>query len=114
VKKVMADLRHRDIPFEVSLIYGLPEQTFQSFQRSVRFVLGEGCAAVKCFPLKIFKGTELWKAKDEWLLEETAEGRFGVPLVTTSRSFDKDEWEQMRGLANSVRRKTQREWAARR
>jgi hypothetical protein len=112
VKSVMNALRRRGIPHEVSLIYGLPGQTLDSFQKSVRFLLGEGCSVVKCYPLKVFNGTELWRTKDRWGMKETSEGRFSIPLVTTSDSFDRDEWEMMRSLAKAVRRKTQHDWSA--
>lgn len=113
-QRIMKVMNQRNIPYEVSLIYGLPGQTFESFRESMFFLLDKGCTVVNSFPLKLLKGTALWLAGDTWGMVETAEGQFQVPVVTRSDSFGRDEWERMRSLSKAVRRVTQRRWKSNR
>ena len=100
--KVMKILADRSIAFEVSLIYGLPAQTLTSFRQSIAFLRDNGCKRIRCFPLMLFYGTDLWLHRERWHLSETAEGDFNLPLVTSSDSFTEDDWREMRRLAESL------------
>lgn len=113
VQRVMEVLRHRGIPYEVSLIYGLPGQSFESFRESMAFLIDKGCAVIRSFPLKLLKGTTLWGTRHTWGAVETPEGPFDIPVVTASNSFTRDEWERMRSLSKTVRRVTERDYRGR-
>lgn len=89
----------RGIPFEVSLIYGLPGQTLDSFQRSIEHLQARGCKDIKAWPLMLLPGTKLHDQKEQWGMREEAHGEFNIPVVTESNTFSREEWERMAQLA---------------
>ena len=95
-------LNELGISYEVSLIYGLPNQTVQSFRKSISLLRENGCTDIAAFPLMLLKGTELYAEKEKWGMEEEIVGDFGIPTVTSSNSFTKNEWLQMNDLAVSL------------
>lgn len=57
--KTMTELGQRGIPFEISVIFGLPLQTVDSFKRTIEFCLsvaGGGKGVVRAFPLMLLRG----------------------------------------------------------
>jgi coproporphyrinogen III oxidase-like Fe-S oxidoreductase len=88
--------------YEVSLIYGLPGQTIDSFKRSIDFVQSRGCKTIKAYPLMLLRGTELYHEKEKWDIKEEATGEFAIPVVTSSNSFTRHDWEQMNDIANNL------------
>jgi radical SAM superfamily enzyme len=58
------------VPFEVSLIYGLPMQTLGSFEGSVAFARSLGAARVVAWPLMLLRGTQLEKDRHLYGLQE--------------------------------------------
>ena len=107
-RTVLRKLLRFDVPYEVNLLYGLPLQTVDSFKSSVSFFLEKGCRKINAFPLMLLNGTQLWDQKDRWECKESYEGRFRLPVVTSSDSFEPNDWEIMRGIAGSLRRKGNR------
>jgi radical SAM superfamily enzyme len=102
VDAAMERLVQRGIPFEVSLIYGLPGQTLDSFQRSIDHLQAKGCTDIKAWPLMLLPGTKLYDQKEQWgMLEETL-GEFRIPVVTESNLFGSREWEAMNQLAHTL------------
>jgi radical SAM superfamily enzyme YgiQ (UPF0313 family) len=95
-------LKEYNISYEVSLIYGLPSQTLDSFRKSIDFVSNKGCKTIKAYPLMLLRGTELYEQKEKWDLKENNIGEFNIPTVTSSNSFTKDEWLVMNDLANKL------------
>lgn len=87
------------MPFEVSLIYGLPTQTLASFQETVRWCQDRGVPVLKAFPLMLLRGTDLDRQRDTWRLVESIGP---IPVVVESDSFTRSEWEQMRDLAERL------------
>ena len=53
VSNVIASLNERGVPYEVSLIYGLPFQTLESFRASVDWCLSRGMPRVRAWPLML-------------------------------------------------------------
>lgn len=100
-------LNKRNISYEVSLIYGLPNQTINSFKKSIEFVQNKGCKKITAWPLMLLKGTPLFFERDRWNLKEEVIGDFDIPVVTSSTTFNKDEWFEMeevaKGLTNNMR-----------
>jgi radical SAM superfamily enzyme YgiQ (UPF0313 family) len=92
----------KSIPFEASLIYGIPGQTIESFQKSIDFLIKLGCKNIKAFGLMLLTGTELWSKRDELECSETCEGRFDIPYVTSSGSFTREDWKAMREIARNL------------
>lgn len=57
--KTMVELGSRGLPFEISIIFGLPLQTLDSFKRTVDFCLsvaGGGKGIIRAFPLMLLRG----------------------------------------------------------
>lgn len=99
---VIGQLRERQISYEVSLIYGLPGQTVDSFKHSIDFIEKRGCSIIKAYPLMLLRGTELFHEKQKWGIKEEATGEFNIPVVTSSNTFTRNEWEQMNDIANNL------------
>ncbi len=102
IKQIMSNLNQRDIPYEISLIYGLPSQTLNSFTESIDFAFTNGCKDVTAFPLMLLKGTELYDQKHKFAFKEKIIGNFNIPVVVESNSFSESEWKQMEYIANQL------------
>lgn len=96
VEAVIACLHERRIRFEVSLIYGLPLQTLESFRASVDWCLERGVPAVRAYPLMLLRGTPLEAERERWRLVE--DGRV-VPVVIGSDRFDEVDHAAMTEIA---------------
>ncbi len=104
LEKVLEGIRKlhaRGTSFEVSIIFGLPEQTLTSFRRTVDFCLQQRVPVLKAFPLMLLRGTQLERERARWGLEENREP---IPSVIRSHTFDEREWRQMEALAEALRR----------
>ena len=99
VEAAMEELARHGIAYMVTLIYGLPGQTLESFQATVDFCLARGVRVVRAFPLNLLRGTELERDKSRWGLVESDEP---IPTVIRSNSFDEADWHQMRRIAASL------------
>lgn len=99
VEQVLRDVQFHEIKNEVSLIYGLPEQTLESFQSSVDWCLKMGVPVIKAYPLLLLRGTELERQKEKWSYV-VKEGDF--PMVVGSNSFNFSDFEEMEKLANGL------------
>lgn len=99
VERAIERLNARGLPFEVSLIYGLPTQTLASFEDTVRWCQERGVPVIRAFPLMLLRGTGLDRERGRWGLVESTDT---IPVVVESNSFTRAEWEQMRDLADSL------------
>ena len=114
VDRVLEACRSAGIEFELSLIYGLPEQTLASFRESLEWCLERAPRpdAVFAFPLMLLRGTPLYDRREELgLVESDAETPIadrssqrrrileGIPHVVSSPSFSKSDWFAMAKLA---------------
>ena len=102
VAAMIKELNTRGISYEVSLIYGLPNQTIDSFQRSLDFLHDLDCKEIKAFPLMLLKGTELFNQKEKYGLVEKVLGDFNIPTVVAGNSFSEDDWWQMQPMAECL------------
>ncbi len=102
VSHVLNKLNTSAISYEVSLIYGLPEQTVSTFKESINFLRQNGCTNIVAYPLMLLKGTELYDQKDEYGLIEEEIGKFHIPTVVSSNSFTKDGWLEMESIAQEL------------
>ncbi|CAG8692648.1 4534_t:CDS:2 [Funneliformis mosseae] len=115
VKENSLLLNKHNIKFEISLIYGLPFQTIESFKESIKFVKELGAERVVAWPLMLLRGTELEKRKDELGLREEVLSSVnldselpkeriseGIPHVVESPSFTKDDWKEMMRIAHEL------------
>ena len=104
IKQQLEILNQRNISYEVSLIYGLPNQTVDSFKASIEFAQSKGCKKITAWPLMLLKGTPLFSEKEKWNLKEEVIGDFDIPVVTSSSSFNKDQWLMMQEIAMGLER----------
>ena len=114
IESVVKKLHERNIEFEISVIFGLPMQTLDTFKRTVYYcneVLKP--KRVDAFPLMILRGTELEKCRLQYgIVEEMIPANEfqltkdriseGIPHVTSSLSFTKNDWLKMYEIAQSL------------
>lgn len=102
IKKAMCLLKERNISYEISIIYGLPNQTVSSFSQTIDLIQSYGCQNLTAYPLMLLKGTELYAEKEKWNFTEKAIGDFNIPVVVSSNSFTEDEWQKMNEIADGL------------
>jgi radical SAM superfamily enzyme YgiQ (UPF0313 family) len=102
VDKSIALIQQWQQPFEVSLIYGLPGQTVDSFKGSIEYLHRRGVGIIKAFPLMLLEGTKLAEDKEKYLIVEDVIDEGGIPHVVESYSFTRPEWLMMHILANNL------------
>ena len=88
------------IDFEISVIFGLPHQTYDSFLETVSWCLRSGAASIKAFPLMLLRGTELEERKSEWGLKESAGT---MPVVLGSNSYGYEDWCAMAKISQALK-----------
>ena len=99
VEKVMAGLNARRIPYEVSLIYGLPLQTPDRFQASIDWLRARGAPRIRAWPLMLLRGTDLHYQRDRWGYVESDDR---IPIVVESSSFSRDDHAEMERIAEGL------------
>ncbi len=82
----------------VTLIYGLPRQTYDSFVRDIGIVKSYGVGKVGAFPLQVYAGTKLAEDIGQYGLT-LKEDAFGIPEVVDNPAHD---FEKMQKLAETV------------
>ncbi len=110
LERNLREAKARGIETEVSLIFGLPGQTPQSFLESIKFCKEIGVDKIFAFPLMLLRGTPLFDMKktlqmvesDEINLEKINRLQTDIPHVISSYSFDKSDWEQMAKIAQDL------------
>jgi radical SAM superfamily enzyme len=110
VDEVLKEVRRRNIPVEISLIFGLPGQTVGSFQASVDYCKEYGLRTIYAFPLMLLRGTPLYDNKKKMGLVESSDIHIdeipriqqGIPHVVASDTFTFSEWQQMAEIARSL------------
>jgi len=99
VKEVLLEVGRRGIRYEVSLIYGLPEQTPASFASSIRWCEDLAVPHIKAYPLLLLRGTPLAATRETWGLEVAPRE---LPIVVRSKSFTQEDWQVMHRRAADV------------
>jgi radical SAM superfamily enzyme len=102
VREVLNRLNVNDISYEVSLIYGLPMQTVQSFKESIDFLMENGCKSIVAYPLMLLKGTELYSKRNKYSFVEKKLGSYNIPTVISSNTFTEKEWMEMETIAKQL------------
>lgn len=102
IGKLLPELKSRNISYEISLIYGLPYQTLDTFRYSIDFLLSKGCENLTAYPLMLLKGTELYEQKEKFNFVEQNMGDFNIPTVIASNSFTEQEWLKMSEIAEQL------------
>ena len=97
VRNRIHELHRRQIDFEVSLIYGLPNQTLDSFRSSVDWCLQQQVPRLRAWPLMLLRGTPLHEQRERYGLTESLNQR--IPIVVASNSFTEAEHAEMTRIA---------------
>lgn len=99
VDEVLRDVRRRGLRHEVSVIFGLPEQTLESFVETVRWCLEREVSVIKAFPLLLLRGTELDRDREAWGLFEDGGD---MPMVIASNTFTETDWQAMAQISAAL------------
>ena len=84
---------------EITLIYGLPNQTFKSFENDINTLKKLGFNDIKAFPLQIYPATEILNNYKDFGLKAKNVEPFGIMEVYDNPSHD---FEQMDKLARQL------------
>lgn len=123
IERWLDQLNAEGVPYEMSFIYGLPEQTLDSFRYTLEWAERkcsdhrDSQAIARFFPLMLLRGTRLHDRRHELglvtcdALQVDISGRVGssIPHVVASRTFTFEHWLIMNG---EVKRMSQRAAAA--
>ena len=88
------------IEHEVSVIYGLPEQSLTSFIKTIEWCLFMKIPVIKAFPLMLLRGTDTEKKKHNWGLVESGDS---MPVVIKSDTFSHKDWLNMSKISQSLK-----------
>ena len=105
VNEVFDKMNSMGLDYEVSIIFGLPNQTLSSFQETVDWCLRKKVPVIKAFPLMLLRGTEVEQRRDEWGLLES-EG--SMPEVIESDTFSQQDWGQMCKVSQALKETEER------
>lgn len=92
-------VRARGIDHEVSLIFGLPNQTLESFRTSVDWCLERRVPVIKAFPLLLLRGTQLDLDRARWGLQTDGKP---MGMVIASDSFSQEDWNAMNQISETL------------
>jgi radical SAM superfamily enzyme YgiQ (UPF0313 family) len=99
VETWMAELNRRAIPYEISLIYGLPLQTLSSFRSGVEWCLSRGAPTIRAFPLMLLRGTPLEAERERYGLRESNDP---IPVVVETATASVADIKEMARLADAL------------
>ena len=68
IKATLQDIQERKIETEVSLVFGLPGQTINSFKESIDFCKNYNVPTIYAFPLMLLRGTLCMSKNNNWAL----------------------------------------------
>lgn len=95
VKSVMKELKERDITYEVSIIFGIPGQTVETFEKTIEFIKENGCKKFCAFPLRLPQNSKMAEQRNKLKIKEIQDKSFSLNFVTESYSFNYSDWEKM-------------------
>jgi radical SAM superfamily enzyme YgiQ (UPF0313 family) len=102
IKSVMKELNHLNIQYIISIIFGIPGQTYESFLNTIRFLDENGCKKYFAYPLRLPQNSKIkenmvkLKIKEEYHQFDA----YPIKIVTESYSFTRIDWEMMYSIAD--------------
>jgi len=102
IKKAFQLLKQYNVQFGISLIYGLPGQTIQSFKDTIKKIQDLGPSEIVAYPLMLLPGTDLYKNKKSMGLIESKIGEYGLSYVIESPSFNYSEYLEMEVISKNL------------
>ena len=120
VRAVLEETKLRKIETELSLIFGLPGQTVESFKASIDFCKSYEVPTIHAFPLMLLRGTPLHEEKQKHKLVESNDTSHHLeiatdpdhpppdddtsPHVVSSESFSYADWLKMSEMADDLQK----------
>lgn len=110
VLEKLALVQKRKINHEISLIFGLPLQTVESFQRTIHHLQEITDGSLVAFPLMLLRGTPLYYQKGALGLVQGTDIAHPIldriqkyiPHVVSTPSLTYSDWKQMADIAVSL------------
>ena len=99
VLEKLARIQDCKINSEITLIYGLPNQTYDSFARDIELLKGLGFEDIKAFPLQLYPSTEIIKTYKSFGLKAKNVEPFGILQIYSNPAGD---FDRMAKLADSL------------
>lgn len=90
---------YNNVNIEVTLIYGLPYQTYKSFLSDVEMLRTVGVSKITAFPLQLYPGTVIIEDYVKYGLAAEKEAAYGILQVADNSAHD---FDKMRQLADSL------------
>jgi radical SAM superfamily enzyme YgiQ (UPF0313 family) len=87
VDRILDEVQARGIECEISLIFGLPQQTVESFHASVQYCLDKGIQTIHAFPLMLLRGTKLHEDREKHQLVESDQVSFSEDIPRVYRDI---------------------------
>jgi len=102
IKYVMQIFNNININYEISIIFGIPGQTFETFQNTIKFLEENGCKKYAAYPLRLPQNSKIKKDVSKLKIKEDYSkfDSYPIKFVTESYSFDRLEWEMMYSIAD--------------
>jgi len=101
IKSIMHKLAQLNIDYVVSIIYGIPGQTVDSFKETIEYIHQQKCKRIKAFPLRLPNNSKL-RAQKQLKIKEKGLNDFPLKYVSESYSFNEEEWREMGNIANNL------------
>lgn len=113
IDNIIPILTNKEIKFEISLIFGLPFQTLDSFKQTISYCVEKKVPVIKAFPLMLLRGTGLFENKKNLGLIESTDIAVekmnnvdriykDIPHVVESPTFSINDWKIMGKIANDL------------
>ena len=97
VVEKLTEVARRGIRTEITLIYGLPYQTAESFRNDVNFLKIFGFSKITAFPLQIYRGTEMFDKYQHYGLKAKPND-LGILEVCDNPTHDVEEMRKIASL----------------
>lgn len=94
VIETLEEVARRGIRTEITLIYGLPYQTAESFRNDVNFLKTFGFSKITAFPLQIYRGTEMFDEYQRYGLKAKPND-LGILEVCDNPTHDVEEMRKI-------------------
>ena len=98
--KKLTEVQRHNINTEITLISGLPNQTYESFATDVEFLKNMGFTDIKAFPLQLYPSTEIIKTYSNFGLKAQNVEPFGIMQIYDNPYHD---FKKMEKLAEKLR-----------
>jgi radical SAM superfamily enzyme YgiQ (UPF0313 family) len=97
----MKQINDAEINYSISIIFGIPGQTVDSFKQTIEFIKENGCKEFHAYPLQLPKNSKMRERIEELGIKEFQGEHFSLQFVSECNSFTKSEWKKMYGIIES-------------